>query len=772
MLAVVVSALPAFAATLPAQFRTVSPVRLDGVPNAMVAGDLNGDAHLDVALGIVVGTTHAVHVLLGDGAGGFTRIADADSGGIPTGITAGRFDGDALPDLVVSELESDNLWFLRGRGDGTFERPRPVLSGHDPVSVLAVDFNGDQKLDIVQCTFAEGVTSRVNVLYGNGDGTFQPFVGARTAGASLSVAVADFDGDERLDAVAPSRSGGSVSVLLGREDGTLASRRDSPVGNQPVDVAAGDFDADGRPDVSVANSFDGLVSISLGQGNGFFGTARFFPVGRNPFAVAAADMNHDTHLDAVSANSGSSSVSLLLGDGDGRLALARSFIADTGAYRLAVADFDEDGTNDALSANAGMPSTLPASLTLLRGRGDRLEGVEQLDSLFPVGAVVAGDFDDDGLPDVATTLPDGRVVNLYFATPTGGFRRFVVLDPRGRPVALARADVNDDGRLDLITANENSSILALLVNRGVAFASIASPELGGTASAVAAGDFDGDGPIDLAAALTSANQVVFLHGNGDETFAAPVAVAVSNPVALAVGTFNDDAQPDLAVVSRTQNAVRILLSESNGFSAGAAIPVGEQANGVAVVDVDRDGRDDLVVSHETGAVRVIRAGDEGFSQTALVSVAGSAAVGARDVNGDQVPDLLVAASATPSVSVFAGNGDGTFAAPTMFVVTPAPAALAAGDFDGDGRYDIVATGTHPAVATNQGPGTARRGDGNGDQRVNAADFVAFAGTVRRGREVAIESLAAASVDANGDGVVNAHDAVALARWIFSPPVAS
>jgi hypothetical protein len=176
-----------------------------------------------------------------------------------------------------------------------------------PVSVAVGDFNGDGKLDLAVTN-----TVGVNVLLGNGDGTFQPAQFFNTVSYPVSVAVGDFNGDGKPDiAVA---GGNSVSVLLGNGDGTFQAAQNVFAAANLTSLAVGDFNGDGFLDFAVA--FRGGVRVLLGNGDGTFQTSHVsYVAGNLPTSLAVADFNGDNWPDLAVANQLSGDVSILLNDG-------------------------------------------------------------------------------------------------------------------------------------------------------------------------------------------------------------------------------------------------------------------------------------------------------------------------------------------------------------------------------------------------------------------------------------------------------------------------
>jgi hypothetical protein len=759
-LALAILALPVASPAQPdVDFRTATAYTVVTEPNSLTISDLDVDGHLDVAAAGFEGS--AVSILLGDGSGGLQRVGDADTTGRPLGIAAGRFDADALPDLVTTQQESDNMWFLRNLGDGMFAAPQLILGGHDPWAVTAVDFDGDGRLDVLQSLLPE-VGGRVNVLYGNGDGTFGEAIGARTGGPNSAVAAADFDGDGRLDAIATNLTRASVSVLLGREDETLAPHRESGVGDNPTGVAVGDLDEDGSADVVVSSTSGDAVTVSIGIGDGRFQPASSHPVGDAPVGIAVVDLDGDHHLDVAVGNRGEGTVSLLFGDGSGDLTPPRTYIADQLPLALAIGDLNEDQVPDIVTSNAG---DLSSSVTVLLGNGRTLEAVEQLASPVPSTALAVGDLDGDAVADIVAALPAADALAIYLRRePTSAP---MVIDLGAAPTAVAVVDVDGDDRADLVVALEGSSDLTIFINEGDDFAEPVRVPAGGVPVSIGAADYNVDGIIDLAAALTVLNEIVVLRGEGGGGFSAPRRTALpGNPVAL-TNALIDANGTDLAV-ALASGVVAILLGGSGGdLELVEEVAVATEPVALAALEVNDDAFDDLAVVHTSGATRVLLGDGRGeFTSTTLPGLSElPTSIDAHDVTGDGRADLLISERGRNSVAILASAAAGSFAVPVRIRVGEAPRAVRAGDFDGDGGYDLAASCMHSSLAFNRRDEIVR-GDGNGDTRVGAADLVAVTAAVRAAQCTPPERHPFIGIDADGDGLVCPSDLRAAALRIF------
>ena len=549
-----------------------------------------------------------------------------------------------------------------------------------------------------------------------------------------SAIVADFNGDGKPDLAVVNSADNTVSILLGNADGTFASRKDFATGKSPVSVVAGDFNGDGKLDLAIANSSDLTVSILLGNGDGTFQSGAVLPTRNPPHRVIVGDFNGDRKLDIATVNttfvttSANNSVSILLGKGDGTFAPAIEYPMDGATFSIAAGDFNRDGKLDLAVGNTGL-----SAVSILLGNGDGTfqapvnygSGISNFVSTF----LITRDFNGDGNLDLANC--GGGKVSILLGNGDGTFQPHVDYAVGGPDAGwLTADDFNGDGKLDLAVANgfsggvPVSTASILLGNGDGTFQPSVDYHTGAQPFSVASADVNGDGKPDLVMA-TAANSVTVLIGKGDGTFSTSVDyVAGSVPMSVTTGDFNGDGKLDIAVANRVDNTVSVFLAKGDGtFQPAAPYLAGPSPRAVIAADLNGDGRDDLVVADEScliifppcptpgGSVSILIANADGtFQAPVSYAVNGypvSVAVG--DFNGDGKLDLVVANGNSPgTVSVLLAKGDGTFQPPVDYATAQNPQAVTIGDFNGDGKLDL-------AVAAGGFSGTVSvlLGNGNG-----------------------------------------------------------
>lgn len=334
----------------------------------------------------------------------------------PYAVAIADVNGDGSPDLLASNIKSDSISVLLADtrasekpNASSFKAANHFRTGSEPHALVVADFNGDRRLDVAVASFRD---NSVNILSGNGDGSFAPPVAFRAGAGTRGLTTGDFNGDGSLDLATANDHGHSVSTMLGNGDGSFRSAAEYPIGKFPVFLTAVDLDRDGRLDLAAANGGDDTVSVLLGHGDGSFREAANYATGSGPGMIGVADFDGDGHLDLAVENFGGNDVSVLLGRGDG-------------SYRPAV--------------------------TCSVGSGP--------------GGLVTADFNGDGRPDLAVANHHSNNVSLLAGAGNGTFRPSGSLPAGVMPAGMAAADLDGDGRTDLVVPNHRSDDLSVFLNR-------------------------------------------------------------------------------------------------------------------------------------------------------------------------------------------------------------------------------------------------------------------------------------------------------------------
>jgi hypothetical protein len=614
----------------------------------------------------------------------------------PYSFVKADFDGDGIADLIASDFGSGSnpggLAFLRGLGDAGFEEAVAISTLSNPGLLLTADVNGDGRPDLLYESNSEAYSDWIISLRLNlGGGAFAAEQ-ILSNGGLYNPRVGDFNGDGLVDLLLDAWDGqGYLVVHFGNGDGTFVAAPRVAIGSS-LDAKVADLNADGRDDV-VMMSFPAQpgdpfppqndVLTLLSRGDGGFDAGPSIPLDEFGYGPPfLQDLDGDGSVDLA--------LNTYLCDGVGTCYLG-PFLTFFGhgdasfepgpenltwfSNDIESADVNGDGITDILTVDG-------SELIVLLGNGDRTysPAAGTVSAGSNTGDIIVGDWDRDGLQDVALLSGTAGAVFAFAGNGDGTFGP--------QPVA-----------------------------------SLSYAQLEG----VATGDFNGDGRLDIVAGRVALDDVAVVLGNGDGTFGAEVLYPAGiSPLAVAVADFNRDGRQDLAVLDANwhdffpdpiiEGTLSILFGNGDGtFGAPVQYPSGGAALALAVGDVNGDGAPDAVIANvhsSAGGPSDLSVflndgtGVLGSPTTLALDVAdyfpygwtSPAALAIGDVTGDGHVDIAVAIRGllfrepTPipsKLTVIPGNGDGTFQTGMTVVEGEDASSVTIGDLNDDGLQDLV-----------------------------------------------------------------------------------
>jgi hypothetical protein len=645
-------------------------------PTDLRLADFNGDGRPDVVCtaalsGKNFGEQSYATVLFNNGTGGLINRQDYPVGenANPGGLDVGDYDGDGRLDFATGSI-MNGAYVYRNTGTGTFVQWAHIALAMEPTHIASADFNSDGQLDLVL-----GNTDDARIYLNNGAG-FTAGVFINNFGDGVSgIATGDFDNDGKPDFALTGRS---LSVYRNTGLGAGFAKTAYPAGESQSGIKAADMDGDGHLDIIVSNYLANSVSVYSNDGTGHFADKREWGVGAAPNSHGIGDVNGDGQLDIVAAasNLNQTTVNVVL-NGSQRTYLARrDYGMAGGANGVDFADFNHDGYRDVVS---------PASVSngdgpfVFYGRPDgTLQDGIQVDNWgnnSPTDVAV-GDFNGDGWADFVTSIfSPGNRIRVSINQGNGTFLPSVSYTS-GTPTGIGIGDLNGDGRLDIVNSNAallDNSISIFIGNGDGTFQPQVKVDAGFRPKDVLLADFDQNGRSEIIVTHSGSNAIYYFKPNAAGVLGAPQIIDLGGTQANAVAAdFDNDGWLD--VVVGAGSAILLRNNHVGGFlpPLNTSVPAGYVAAG----DLDQDGLMDVVGTSGVLNLAFVgwnRGGGNFTHVSSLQSGYETGRVGAADLNGDGLPEIVTANARARSISVFRNTtGLGPIPTPTPPISTPTP----------------------------------------------------------------------------------------------------
>ena len=713
-------------------------------PYAVTIGDADGDGKPDlVVTNHIAGTISVLRNTSTPGAitaSSFQSKVDflISPAAYPFHSTLGDIDGDGKPELVVANYGLNTISVLRNTTStglitaASFAAPVSFSTGSNPRYVLVNDLDGDGKADVAVANEQHGTASGTISLMRNtavaGSIAASSLSGRtdyQTGGNPVTIAAGDLNSDGKPDLVTCNEVGATLTLFQntstpGTLDGSSFVGRGNIVRRSCFFVSIADADGDGHPDLLTANSNTNTISVfrNLINSTGYFAPESFveteFAATGYPVLVTAGDLNGDGKPEFVTANAAANTLSFFTPSASA-VPVVSSLSPAKGPAGTSIiiggSNFNMAAASNIVyfgAVKAQVTSSSTSSLTVTVPAGATYQPLSVLN-------VANGLTGYSPQPFVATfTNPLGTGIPAAYYRPKTDYLTGTL------PFCVATADLDGDGKPDIVNVNKSSNTISVLRNTSAgsnpSFAAKVDFATGQEPLAVVISDVTGDGKPDIVVANSVSGTVSVLRnlittpgGITTASFAAKADfVTGSYPFSVAVGDLDFDGKPDLAVVHPYSGLLSILHNTSAGNN--SPVPAfqrteinlsGAFIRYIAISDLDGDGKKDLIMAdYRDNALLAMRNTTTFGSITpASFALPVSFQTGAQpvcvatgDIDGDGKPDLVTSNFTSNTVSVLrntATPGNIAFAAKVDYATEVQPFFVSVSDADGDGKEDLL-----------------------------------------------------------------------------------
>ncbi len=692
---------------------------LDSYTYEITTGDFNGDGATDLAVGYfdVSETT----VFMGEGNGQFQAMQQM----LPSGdgdvlwVAAVDLNNDGRDDLAFTLENPSQIAVLLSLGEGAFADAVNATTSNVPVFA---DLNGDGTPDVAI------VNSAGNILVRDGKagepGSFDPPFIANLGNPSRGIAAIPFSQGVLLASV-DVRGNAVTLYFFDKSKNNFEPVGSFATGNLPAQIVAGDLDGNGQIELVVRNAGDGTLSVFYPDlaapaqliGGSLVSIPAYHAmlpilVGTGVADVSLTADQTTGRLDLLLADSGAGEVRVIRNQGNGQFGPAEVFRAGNGPYGP-----DDDPSDSprviSLEATSGVTSGVttadglddliainPGSNTLsvLDALGDgRFANPTVLDTSQPALEARAVDFSGNGDGPAGLVVLDANGLEIFTNNGQGFSPEPTVVDTGFEPTGFAVADINGDGKPDLLIGNQLGDVLALV---GQGDGTFAPPTSAKNQVSLAVGSTTNGGVRSFFFAEQGSHSLVMVQ-HGVQVAAVQIPSENFTPGAVQLAKLNGGSTPYLIVANSGGNNVLVYPVLPSGFgpelNGGQGIATGTNPVGITVADVNGDGRLDLVVADKgSNDVDILlnQPVGNGFTFTQALRLKtgeGPTATVVSDIDGTGFPDILVSDSGSNNVLMFKGVGFGYFdTTPIAFPTGDDPGPLFVGNFsDIPGQLDLV-----------------------------------------------------------------------------------
>lgn len=815
-------------------------------PNSFLniaTGDLDGDGKLDVAL--VNYNANTISILKNASSVGIISFGSEITypcGSEPYDIAIADIDGDGKPDIVCTNEGYSSVSILKNisfAGILSFAPKVEFTTASTPRGIAVGDIDGDGKPDLViACQYGHGISILKNTsTTGNISFASKTDFGTGANSYPQSVAIGDLDGDGKPDiAVADNDQPDGKTVSVFRNISSignisLATHVDllTNIGSGTYMVKMSNIDGDGKPDILVENQ--SLNNTSIFRNNSSAGSMAFnirvnFSNQIHTYDLIVGDLDGDGKPDIGVPQGGLYFIDIRRNTVDNpnitsynpMAASTGTTVTITGTNFTGASNVSFGGTpalsfnvisNTSIQAVVGNGTSGTVSVTNAIGTGTiggftytgMVNSVPTITSFSPqkgeVGSIVTitginfnnvansnivyfgaakAIISSATSSSITVAVPEGSTyepitvttnnLTAYSTAPfiitypgggnftSGSFATGIDFNTGSSPYESSIEDVDGDGKPDIITANLSSDNFSLLRNIGSSGSLSFSPKLdfnaGVQSVSSSSGDLDGDGQRDIIIANYGSNTVSTFRNtsiSGTPSFSAKIDFATgNNPYAVIVRDMNGDGKPDIVVANYGSNSFSVLSNTSSGtgtisFATKVDFSTGTQPANIQIRDFDGDGKPDVAIAnYGSNSISLFRNTSVGNTvsfalKTDLISGINPNSLASADFDGDGKFEIVAANYGSNSISIFKNlstNGNLSFATKLDYSTGANPSKIAINDLNGDGQLDIVTANVSDAtvsVLENKSDGTSisfatsvEFATGNQPRSVSIADF--------------------------------------------------